>query len=148
MVQYQGGEPGQPISKKQAEILKWIKEKGEISYSELSKRFKSPSKSIQSLQAKGLLSLSRREVCRDLSVRSELKPYPKPELTSDQEAILGEILKGIHSKRFSPFLIYGVTGSGKTEIYLRAIEEVSDPRAGSDCPCSGDIPDPSTPLPI
>ena len=124
VVQYQGGEPPQPISKKQAEILNWIKEKGEISYSELSKRFKSPSKPIQSLQAKGLLSLSRREVCRDLSVRSELKSYPKPEPTSDQEAILGEILKGIRSKRFSPFLIYGVTGSGKTEIYLRAIEEV------------------------
>jgi primosomal protein N' (replication factor Y) (superfamily II helicase) len=124
IVQYQEGEPNQPISKKQAEILKWVKEKGEISYSELSKRFKSPSKPIQSLQAKGLLSLSRREVCRDLSVRSELKPYPKPEPTSDQEAILGEILKGIRSKRFSPFLIYGVTGSGKTEIYLRAIEEV------------------------
>jgi len=124
VVQYRGGEPPQPISKKQAEILNWIKEKGEISYSELSKRFKSPSKPIQSLQAKGLLSLSRREVCRDLSVRSELKPYPKPEPTSDQEAILGEILKGIRSKRFSPFLIYGVTGSGKTEIYLRAIEEV------------------------
>jgi primosomal protein N' (replication factor Y) len=124
VVQYQGGESPQPISKKQAEILKWVKEKGEISYSELSKRFKSPSKPIQSLQAKGFLSLSRREVCRDLSVRSELKPYPKPEPTSDQEAILGEILKGIRSKRFSPFLIYGVTGSGKTEIYIRAIEEV------------------------
>jgi primosomal protein N' (replication factor Y) len=124
VIQYQGSEPTQPISKKQAEILKWVKEKGEISYSELNKRFKSPSKPIQSLQAKGLLSLSRREICRNLSVRSELKPYPKPELTSDQEAILGEILKGIHSKRFSPFLIYGVTGSGKTEIYLRAIEEV------------------------
>ena len=124
MVQYQGGEPDQPISKKQAEILKWIREKGEISYSELSKRFKSPSKPIQSLQTKGLLSFSRREVCRDLSVRSELKPYPKPEPTSDQEEALGEILKGTRSKRFSPFLIYGVTGSGKTEVYLRAIEEV------------------------
>ena len=124
VVQYQKGELTKPISKKQAEILAWVKEKEEISYSELSKRFKSPSKAIQSLQAKGLLSFSRREVCRDLSVRSELKPYPKPEPTSDQEAILGEILKGIHSKRFSPFLIYGVTGSGKTEIYIRAIEEV------------------------
>jgi primosomal protein N' (replication factor Y) len=124
MVQFQGGEPGQPISKKQVEILKYVKEKGEISYFELSKRFKSPSKYVQSLQAKGLLSLSRREVCRDFSVRSELKPYPKPEPTSDQEAILSEIFKGIHSKRFSPFLIYGVTGSGKTEIYIRAIEEV------------------------
>jgi primosomal protein N' (replication factor Y) len=124
VVHYQGGESAQPISKKQAEILNWIKEKGDLSYSELSKRFKSPSKTIQSLQTKGLLSLSRREVCRALSVRSELKPYPKPEPTSDQEASLVEILKGIRSRRFSPFLIYGVTGSGKTEIYLRAIEEV------------------------
>ena len=124
LIRYEGGEPRQSISKKQAEILESVKEKGEISYSELSKRFKSPSKAIQSLQAKGLLSFSRREVCRDLAVRSELKPYPKPEPTSDQEAILGEILKGIRSKRFSPFLIYGVTGSGKTEIYIRAIEEV------------------------
>jgi primosomal protein N' (replication factor Y) len=63
-------------------------------------------------------------VYRDLSVQSELQPYPKPELTRDQEAVLSKILKGIHSKRFSPFLIHGVTGSGKTEIYLRSIEEV------------------------
>ena len=124
MVQYEGGEPTQRISKKQAEILNWIREKGEISSSELNKRFKSSSKSIQSLQGQGLVSVFRREVCRDLSVRSELKPYPKPELTSDQETALGEILTGIRSKRFSPFLLYGVTGSGKTEIYLRAIEEV------------------------
>jgi primosomal protein N' (replication factor Y) len=124
IVQYQGDKLSQPISRKQAEILKWIKEKEEVSYSELSKRFKSPSKPIQSLEAKGLISFSRREVCRNLSVRAELKPYPKPEPTSDQDAMLSEILKGIHSKRFSPFLIHGVTGSGKTEIYLRAIEEV------------------------
>jgi len=124
VVHYRGSEAAQSISRKQAEILSWLKEKGDISYSELSKRFKSPSKSFQSLQAKGLLSLSTREVCRDLSLGSELKPYPKPKLTPDQEAALNEILKGIHSKRFSPFLIHGVTGSGKTEVYLRAIEEV------------------------
>jgi primosomal protein N' (replication factor Y) len=124
VVRYDGGEPAQPISKKQAEILNWLKEKRDISYSELSKRFQSPSKAIQSLQAKGLLSLSRREVCRDFFSRSELKPYPKPELTPDQEAVLDKILEGIRSKRFSPFLIHGVTGSGKTEVYLRAIEEV------------------------
>jgi primosomal protein N' (replication factor Y) len=37
---------------------------------------------------------------------------------------LEQISKAIQSNRFSPFLIHGVTGSGKTEIYLRAIEEV------------------------
>ena len=124
VVQYRGGEPVQPISRKQAGILKWMEEKREVSYSELGKTFKSPSKAIRSLEVKRLISISNREVCRDLSVQPELKSYPKPELTSDQEKVLIEILKGIHSKRFFPFLIHGVTGSGKTEIYLRAIEEV------------------------
>jgi primosomal protein N' (replication factor Y) len=124
VVKYRGGEHASPASRKQMEILKWIQEKGEVFYSELTKNFKSPSKPIQSLQAKGLISIFRKEVCRDLSVRPELKPYPKPELTPDQEAVLNEILKGIDSKKYSPFLIYGVTGSGKTELYLRAIEEV------------------------
>ena len=124
IVQYKGGELAKPLSKKQAEILKWMEERGEVFYSELSKMFKSPSKAIQSLESSGLIATSNREVIRDLSGRPELKAYPKPELTSHQEAVLIEILKGVRSKRFSPFLIHGVTGSGKTEIYLRAIEEV------------------------
>ena len=124
VVIYQGGEPSKPISRKQSEILRWVKERGEISSSELNKRFKAPSKAIQSLKARGLVAISDREVIRDLSAQAELKAYPKPEPTSDQETVLTEVLKGVHSKRFSPFLIYGVTGSGKTEIYLRAIEEV------------------------
>jgi primosomal protein N' (replication factor Y) len=124
VVKYQGGESLPSSSRRQMEILRWIEEKGEVSYSELCKNFKSPAKPIQSLQAKGLISISEREVCRDLSVQSELKPYPKPELTSDQEMVLDEILKGVDSRKYSPFLIYGVTGSGKTEIYLRAIEKV------------------------
>ncbi|MGD0917538.1 MAG: primosomal protein N' [Thermodesulfobacteriota bacterium] len=124
MVHYGGGKPTKPVSRKQGEILRWLEERGEVPYSELSRRFKSSSKPIRSLQAKGLVSISKREVCCDLSIRSELKAYPRPELTASQEAILDETLKGIRSKRFSPFLIYGVTGSGKTEIYLRTIEEI------------------------
>ncbi len=124
MIQYQGGESEKPLTEKEKEILKWVERKGEGSLSDLKKEFKSPLKQIQSLQGKGLLSITQREVYRDLPALSEFKPYPRPELTSDQEAALKEILKGIHSKRYSPFLLHGVTGSGKTEVYLRAIEEV------------------------
>jgi primosomal protein N' (replication factor Y) len=123
VIRYQGGDLIRPLSKKQGEILSWLKEKGEASFSGINKRFKSPSAQIRSLQEKGLIEVFSREVCRNLSLRPELKAYPKPRLTSGQEAVLSDILNGIHSSRFSPFLIHGVTGSGKTEIYLRAIEE-------------------------
>ncbi len=124
VIHYQGGEPNRPLSKRQAEILSWLKERGEVPYPELRKAFKSSSKAIQPLHASGLIMIANQEVMRDLSGQPELRPYPKPELTSHQKGVLSEIMEGIHSRRFSPFLIHGVTGSGKTEIYLRAIEAV------------------------
>ena len=124
VLQYQGKNPIKLRSKKQKEILKWLEEKREVTYSELATKFDAPSKTIRLFQANGIISIILREVCRSPSLHPGLRPYPRPELTSDQKAMMSEISKGIHSKRFSPFLIHGVTGSGKTEIYLRAIEEV------------------------
>lgn len=124
IVRYEEGQSLPPISKKEADILKWVEERKEVSSSQLNKRFRSSSKSLRSLQDKGLITMIRREVCRGLPVRPELKSYPKPGLTSDQEKAFKEIMGGIDSKRYAPFLIHGVTGSGKTELYLRAIEAV------------------------
>ncbi|MCP4643273.1 MAG: DEAD/DEAH box helicase family protein, partial [bacterium] len=44
-----------------------------------------------------------------------------PELTPAQADAFDEIRKAIDEKRFASFLLHGVTGSGKTEVYLRAI---------------------------
>lgn len=45
-----------------------------------------------------------------------------PELTADQRAALELIVAGLG--RFQPVLLQGITGSGKTEVYLRAIAAV------------------------
>ncbi len=47
-----------------------------------------------------------------------------PELNQEQAAALGRILDASRAPRFEAFLLFGVTGSGKTEVYLRAIEDV------------------------
>lgn len=45
-------------------------------------------------------------------------------LNTEQALVLKEIKTALDLKKFSPFLLQGVTGSGKTEVYLRAIEAV------------------------
>ena len=47
------------------------------------------------------------------------EPIPQP--NQDQVAALGPILEALDTPVFRSFLLHGVTGSGKTEVYLRAI---------------------------
>ncbi len=60
-----------------------------------------------------------RDPLADLDVKTS---YP-PRLTPDQEIVWKEIIKAFDQEHPSPFLLQGVTGSGKTEIYLRAVQE-------------------------
>ncbi len=52
------------------------------------------------------------------AIPADKRPVPNPE----QARAINEIISS--GDRFAPFLLHGVTGSGKTEVYLRAIEEV------------------------
>ncbi len=52
-------------------------------------------------------------------------------LNPEQSLALKEIKDAVQKQCFSPFLLHGVTGSGKTEVYLRAIEEVLDRGLGA-----------------
>lgn len=52
-------------------------------------------------------------------------------LNADQQAAVDEIVSAIEKKAFAPFLLHGVTGSGKTEVYLRVIEKAIDQKRGA-----------------
>lgn len=80
---------------------------------------------LQELEERGLIRLFESEIFRDPLEnigRQIIKETIQQalELTSEQSFALAEIN---HASSSSPFLINGVTGSGKTEIYLRAAEE-------------------------
>jgi len=85
---------------------------------------------LQELEERGLIRLFESEIFRDPLERAgrKVETYTSKqvvELTPEQNVALKAINKAITSSDIRrPFLLQGVTGSGKTEIYLRAAEEV------------------------
>ena len=85
---------------------------------------------LQELEERGLIRLFESEIFRDPLERTSKdvnKSASKEveELTPEQKFALGEISNAISSPAAPiPFLLQGVTGSGKTELYLRAAQEV------------------------
>ncbi len=83
---------------------------------------------LQELAERGLIVLRETEIWRDpleRVINSNLESSSPPELTSYQQAAWETILQAYRSFPSipAPFLLHGVTGSGKTEIYIRAVQE-------------------------
>ena len=79
---------------------------------------------LKALIDRGAASEHYEEVYREPDA-PELKDVPIPEqLTDEQEIALQAISGSIKAEQPETFLLHGVTGSGKTEVYLRAIQEV------------------------
>jgi primosomal protein N' (replication factor Y) len=78
---------------------------------------------ITSLEKKALVEVSIEAVRRDplsngLGIKSEIHT-----LTAPQASVLTDIEQQMNSGTYSAFLLHGVTGSGKTEIYMRAMSK-------------------------
>ncbi|RLA89606.1 MAG: primosomal protein N', partial [Deltaproteobacteria bacterium] len=109
---------------KQKEILLFIKEKREIESNLIARKFKSPYAQIKKLIEKEWIYKEKREIFTNSIKDPGLSYGKKITLTEPQKKALNKIEEALNLKIFSPFLLYGITGSGKTEVYLAAFEKV------------------------
>src|SRR6185436_12534555 len=96
--------------------------KGEMPVNELAEAAHVSDSVLGTLQKRGLVEIFEEDVRRDPLARAELPETERYILTGAQESALLTIQTAIGDRRFAPFLIHGITGSGKTEVYIRAME--------------------------
>ncbi|MBR1743893.1 MAG: primosomal protein N', partial [Lachnospiraceae bacterium] len=100
-------------------------EKG-VSYTELIKRFGATSAVLKGLSEQGILLVKETRQYRNpisAKQRGEARSSGFP-LNDEQQYILSHFQKDYEEGVRKPYLIHGVTGSGKTEVYMRLMETV------------------------
>ncbi|HJF62909.1 MULTISPECIES: replication restart helicase PriA [Gordonibacter] len=121
---------------KQASIVEAL-QAGELRVAELAAEFGAVSSTLKALEKQGVVRIERRRRMRGMapdvpgapagpgaSGASGFTPSPKPPLTAGQASALAAIDAARERGAGEVVLVDGVTGSGKTEVYLQAIEAV------------------------
>ncbi len=105
-------------------ILEFIISRDSAPHSELKEIFGNFTAHVKWLVDNALVSVELREIGRDPYGAFDAKEEPPEKLTQDQRMAMEKILPYVTRDEYRCFLLHGVTGSGKTEVYLRAVSEV------------------------
>ena len=97
---------------------------GELSWKKLTSQHKVSASSLKGLEKKGLIEFVLLEKIRESDWALDLPETQPVSLNKGQKEILERIKAALGKDAYSPFLIHGITGSGKTQIYIEAIREV------------------------
>lgn len=102
---------------KQKEILNYLEKNNIVESKKLLAKTKASKNSLDSLVKKGIVNITKKEINKSIDCFSD--SYDKFNLNKEQEKAYKEVLDNPNR----PYLLKGVTGSGKTEVFLQLVEE-------------------------
>ncbi|MFZ2865253.1 MAG: primosomal protein N' [Ignavibacteriaceae bacterium] len=112
-------------SPKQVKILLKLIEAKDIAFpaAELLHKTESSQSSLNGLEQKGLVKIFEKEVDRRFKEHYEEK-HKQLILTEDQQEVVDEVSGSLTEDEFKTYLLHGVTGSGKTQVYIELAKKV------------------------
>ncbi len=117
-LEFQGRPAGVKLTKSERELVSFLElHPGSHNLEELELRVKGASQAARAMARRKLLELKPEPLAAD-----EAWARPPHELNEHQQAAFDAIRAALESGRYQTFLLHGVTGSGKTEVYLNAID--------------------------
>ncbi len=102
----------------------FLKNNESVEQGDLLRACETTTSTIQALIKKGLLKKIEKKVYRNPYQNREFKRTKPLPLSDQQQVAIEPIWKAIEKEQSEVFLLHGVTGSGKTEVYLQSIEKV------------------------
>ena len=107
------------LTKRQEEVWKLMEVRRELPLRELLLAADTTSETVRRLEDKGLIAITTEISERDPYAKENILPTQSLALNAEQTVALEKIIAA--ANHFKTFLLHGVTGSGKTEVYLQAI---------------------------
>lgn len=113
------------LTSKQREVLEQLMSIGTgVTIDQLQKLANSSTAPINALRRAGLIEARQERVYDDGPATPPLPSHPPLALSADQRQALRHVLDALDSGKQQTILLHGITGSGKTEVYMQAIHEV------------------------
>ena len=106
----------------QAVVNELTKSGGVMLFTDLLEKAGVGASPVNTLAKRGVVAVVQQEVFRDPFAELPSGEASQIALNEDQTSVLEKIVAGIDKRKFSAFLLHGVTGSGKTEVYIRAMQ--------------------------
>lgn len=117
---------GRKFTAAQLRVIEALKGQDSLAQPELLALASVSSSSVATLHKRKIVEVFEERVRRDPLGDATFERHQDYELTKDQEWVLAELDQPLRARAYGAFLLHGVTGSGKTEVYIRAMRVALD----------------------